>query len=58
MANKAPDWTPYRFSADNPILYKDQDGNFEILIHKEITNNSAKLNKLTEHQKGCWSNRS
>ncbi|CAF3303848.1 unnamed protein product [Rotaria socialis] len=50
MFNKAPDWTPYRFSADNPILYIDREGNFEIPIHKEITEKSAKLNKLTATQ--------
>ncbi len=34
MSNKAPSWTPYRFCADNPILFVDGDGNFEIRIHK------------------------
>ena len=30
FANKTADWTPYRFSFNNPIKYLDQDGKFEV----------------------------
>jgi CRISPR/Cas system-associated protein endoribonuclease Cas2 len=42
MACKAPSWTPYRFCADNPILFVDRAGSFEIPIHKEIMEQSIK----------------
>ena len=46
----APDWSPYRFGMDNPILIIDPDGNFEIPIHKQITETAAKQQKLTAKQ--------
>lgn len=30
LARKAPEWSPYRFGFDNPILFKDEDGRFEV----------------------------
>ncbi|MCO6173428.1 hypothetical protein NHF50_00060 [Flavobacterium sp. NRK F10] len=29
MRVKAPEWSPYRFGFDNPLRYKDADGNWE-----------------------------
>ena len=50
MFSEAPEWTPYRFGADNPNLFVDKKGNFEVPIHKEITENVAKQNKLNMFQ--------
>jgi RHS repeat-associated protein len=54
LEKNAPSWTPYRFAADNPIFLVDEDGNFEIPIHKKITQNAArkaaKLKNLTSDQ--------
>lgn len=29
LHKEAPNWTPYRFAFDNPVLYQDKDGNYE-----------------------------
>jgi hypothetical protein len=50
LAAKMPGWSPYAAMADNPIMNTDPDGRFAIPIHAQITNNVAKLNKLTASQ--------
>ncbi|MFT5618674.1 MAG: superfamily I DNA and/or RNA helicase, partial [Arenicella sp.] len=32
LAEKAPDWTPYRYGFNNPINYIDPDGRWEVRI--------------------------
>jgi hypothetical protein len=53
-SNKDPkgnSWeSPYACFGDNPIWKVDPDGQFAIPIHAQITDNAAKLNKLTSTQ--------
>jgi hypothetical protein len=62
LADFAPDWTPYRYGFNNPILYTDPDGMFE---SKEVAEKYAKdhdiktgflrNSKIVENSDGTWS---
>ncbi|MFT6961879.1 MAG: hypothetical protein ACJAWV_001603 [Flammeovirgaceae bacterium] len=38
LAEKAPDWTPYRYGFNNPINYIDPDGRWEVRINEKSNN--------------------
>ena len=59
MADEAPSWTPYRYGFNNPILYIDPDGLFEIvkptseealnMIKNSLTEEDAKYIQLDKN---------
>jgi RHS repeat-associated protein len=62
LAEITPDWTPYRFGFDNPILYSDPDGLFETKDEAKayakangIKTGWFRKNKINENSDGTFS---
>jgi RHS repeat-associated protein len=50
VVSGAPGITPYRFGLNNPLLYSDPSGGFEVPVHKRMTMVVALMSQLSTAQ--------